>query len=97
MCCLFAVLVLLGPRIGILIWWLADQVRWNAAFDTFLLPLLGFLFVPWTTLIYVAVFPGGIDGFDWVWLGIGLMADIMSYAGGGYTNRDRFTGYSSTR
>ncbi len=53
--------------------------------------------MPWTTLMYVLVFPGGIDGFDWVWLGLALMADIFSYAGGGYTNRERFTGYNSTR
>jgi hypothetical protein len=97
MCCLAAVLVILGPRIGILIWWLADQLRWSAAFDTFIWPLLGFIFVPWTTLVYVAVFPGGIDGFDWVWLGLGLLTDIFSYAGGGYTNRDRMRGYYPNR
>ena len=93
MCCLATILVILGPRIGILFWWLADQARWNLAFDTFLWPLLGFLFVPWTTLMYVLVFPGGVDGFDWVWLGLAFLADIFSYAGGGYTNRDRMKGY----
>ncbi len=97
MCCLAAVLVILGPRIGILIWWLADQLRWSAAFDTFIWPLLGFIFVPWTTLVYVAVFPGGIDGFDWVWLGLAFLTDIFSYAGGGYTNRDRMRGYYPNR
>jgi hypothetical protein len=97
MCCLAASLVLLGPRFAILIWWLLEPVRWNAAFDTFIWPLLGFLFLPWTTLMYVLVFQGGVDGFDWVWLGLGLLADVFSYAGGGYTNRDRFTGYNATR
>ena len=71
MCCLFAILVLVGPRAAILVWWLFDQIRWAAAFDTFIWPLLGFLFLPWTTLVYVLVFPGGIDGFDWLWLAIG--------------------------
>jgi len=94
MCCFAALLLIGGPRIGILVWWLVDQARWNLAFDTFLWPLLGFLFVPWTTLVYVLVFAGGIEGFDWVWLGFGLLADIFSYAGGGYNNRGRMTGYS---
>jgi len=97
MCCLAAALLLLGPRFGIVLWWILDPVRWNATFDTFVLPFLGFFFLPWTVLMYVVVFPGGVDGFDWVWLGFGLLADIFSYAGGGYTNRDRFMGYNSTR
>jgi hypothetical protein len=96
MCCLAASLVILGPRFGILLWWLLEPARWSLAFDTFLWPLLGFLFVPWTTIMYVLAFPGGIDGFDWVWLGFGLLADVFSYAGGGYSNRGRFTGYSTT-
>ena len=97
MCCLAASLMVLGPRFGILVWWLLEPVRWSAAFDTFIVPLLGFLFLPWTTLMYVLVYAGGIDGFDWVWLGLGLATDIFSSAGGGYTNRDRFTGYNATR
>ena len=93
MCCLAAALLLLGPRFGILIWWLIDQPLWNRAFDTFLWPLLGFIFLPWTTLMYVVVFPGGVDGFDWIILGIGLIADIASYTGGAYDQRERISGY----
>ena len=90
MCCLFTVLLFLGPRAGILVWWLLDTTRWNLAFSgSFIWPLLGFLFLPWTTLMYVLVFAGGITGFDWIWMGLGVLADISSYAGGGYGNRDR--------
>ena len=39
--------------------------------------------------MYLIVFPNGIVGFDWIWLGLGLLFDVMSYAGGGYGNRDR--------
>ena len=28
-------------------------------------------------------------GFDYVWLAIGLAMDVFSWAGGGYTNRNR--------
>jgi hypothetical protein len=95
MCCLFTTLVLFGPRLAILVWWLIDPVRWNQAFATFLWPLLGFLFLPWTTLMYVIVFPGGVTGFDWVWLILMFIADIASYTGGAYGNRDRIPGYGS--
>ena len=89
MCCFFTTLVFLGPRAAILIWWLVNPVRWQATFSSFIWPLLGFLFVPWATLMYVLVAPGGVVGFDWIWLGLAVLADISMYAGGGYGNRDR--------
>ena len=95
MCCFFTALLLLGPRAGILIWWLINPVRWQLAFTNIIWGILGFIFLPWTTLMYVLVFPGGIVGFDWIWLGLGLLVDIGSHVGGGYTNRDRIPGVSS--
>ena len=91
MCCLFTTLMFLGPRAGILVWWLISPARWNLAFDSFIWPLLGFLFLPWTTLMYVIIFPSGITGFDWIWLGLGVLADIGMYAGGGYGNKSKFS------
>ena len=93
MCCAIAVLFAFGPRAAILVWWLFDQLRWAAAFDTFIWPLLGFLLLPWMTLMFVAVFPGGITGFDYFWLGLALLFDVFSWFGGGYTNRDRMRSY----
>ena len=93
MCCVFLILVFLGPRTGILVWWLVDQARWNAVFDTFIWPLLGFFLVPWTTLMYVVVAPGGLEAFDWVWLGLAFLADIAMYAGGAY-KRQEVPGYN---
>jgi hypothetical protein len=92
MCCVVAALFALGPRAAILFWWLIEPVRWGAAFDTFLLPFIGFLILPWTTLMYVLVYPGGIEGFDYIWLGLAVAFDVFSWAGGGYTNRDRLPG-----
>lgn len=94
MCCLFTTLVMAGPRAAIVIWWLLQPVRWNAAFDTFIWPMLGFLFFPFTTLMYVLVAPGGIDGFDPVWLVIAVVLDVLSWTGGAYGNRGRVTGTS---
>jgi hypothetical protein len=90
MCCLVAVILLLGPRLGILVWWLIDMGRWERAFDTFIWPLLGFIFLPWTTLAYVLIFPGGVVGFDWLWLVLGFLLDISSYTGGGLGGRRRW-------
>ena len=89
MCCLVTIFVLLGPRIGILFWWLFDADRWEQAFSTFIWPLLGTIFLPWTTLAYVFVFPSGVNGIDWLWMAIGILLDISSYSSSGYVNRDR--------
>ena len=91
MCCVAAALFALGPRAAILIWWLVEPLRWNAAFDTFIWPLVGFLLLPWMTLMWVVVAPGGITGFDYFWLGLALLFDAFSWFGGGYTNRGRMT------
>lgn len=87
--CLFLLLLLLGPRSVIVIWWLVQPLRWDAAFNSFLVPFLGFLFLPWTTLMYVIVAPGGVTGPDVLWMGLAVLADVASYAGGGVYGRRR--------
>jgi len=100
MCCLVTTLLLLGPRLAILVWWFIDSARFNLAFNAqawplhlplpfWVWPVLGAILVPWTTLAYLAVFPGGVVGLDWLWLGLGLLIDIGLHGGGGYRNRDR--------
>lgn len=87
MCCMFASLVLIGPRFAILIWWLFDQSRWELAYQNFFVAFVGFFLAPWTTLMYVSVFPGGVTGFDWVFMGFGVMADVASWTSGGFSGR----------
>ncbi len=89
MCCFFTALLFFGPRLGILVYWLMPygRLQFNLAFSTFIWPFLGFIFLPWTTLMYAIIFP--ITGFDWVWLALALFADIASYGGGAFSNRER--------
>ena len=89
MCCFITVLLLFGPRLATIIWYLASPVYVNAAFDSFLLTCLGFIFLPWTLLAYLVVYPGGVTGFEWVLLGLGLLADIGTWGGGGGLSRRR--------
>lgn len=91
MCCILTIMVFLGPRIGGLFWWLFRPVRWNATFGSIIWPILGLIFLPWTTLMYVAVAPGGVVGiFEWGFLILAFIIDIGAYGGGGYGNRSRF-------
>ena len=100
MCCFFTLMVFLGPRIAGIFWWLFQPVRWVgntpvSAFSSFIWPVLGLIFLPWTTLMYVIVAPGGIVGiWEWGFLILMLVFDISSYVGGGFGNKDRIPGMS---
>jgi hypothetical protein len=39
--CLFVLLMFLGPRFGIIVAWLGWPARWEATFDTAILPIIG--------------------------------------------------------
>jgi len=81
-------MALIGPRFGILVWWLLDSVRWERAFANFWWAFLGFIFLPWTTIFFVLVWsPAGLTGFDWIILGLGVLLDIASYSTAGYERR----------
>ncbi len=88
MCCFFTALIFAGPRLAILVWWVYSPVYIYSLFDTWIWPLLGFIFLPWSTLNYMIVAPGGIIGFDWIILGLGIFADMATYFGG-YRERAR--------
>ena len=98
MCCSVIALLFLGPRVGLLIWWLLPMGRdqFNLAFDTLIMPILGIIFLPWTT-VAVTLFSGlnGLTGFDWVWVAGGLVIDILSYTSGALKRRD-MPGYPSS-
>jgi hypothetical protein len=86
MCCFFSVIFFFGPRLGFLVYWLIAPLRVTTVFNTFIWPLLGLIFLPWTTLMYVLIFP--IVSFDWVWLGLALFADIAGYAASAARRKD---------
>jgi hypothetical protein len=92
MCCMITTLLMAGPRLAVIVWWLVNSSRFSAAFDIVLWPIVGILFAPWTTLAYLFVFRNGIHGLDWLWIIIAILVDLGSYAGGGYGNRDRLRG-----
>ena len=94
MCCMLTSLIFVGPRLAILIWWLISPVYVGAAFNSVLLSLLAWAFIPWTVLMYLIIYPGGVVGFDWVILILGILADIASYSGGFYGNRNQIPGYA---
>ncbi|WCO67236.1 hypothetical protein PO878_00680 [Iamia majanohamensis] len=88
--CLVALIALISPRLAIFLMWLfTDRLR--IAFDSGWVGLLGFLFLPWTTLVYALAYApfGGVTDLGWVLVGIALFADLASYGSGERSRRRR--------
>ena len=83
MCCILVVLALVGPRLALALLWLFSDYL-TRAFDTFLLPFLGFLFLPWTTIAFAVAQNsfGGLNGLGLVIVIVGFLADIGVIGGG---------------
>jgi hypothetical protein len=83
MCCVLALLAFLGPRLVIFLLWLFTNYL-SRAFDAFLLPLLGFLFLPWTTIAWAVAQNefGGVSGVGLLLVALGVLADIGVLGGG---------------
>jgi hypothetical protein len=63
-------------------------------FGTFLWPILGIVFLPWTTFLYVLSTNLPLRGLVPViiMVVIGVITDLGTYFGGAYGNRERFPG-----
>lgn len=83
MCLIIGLLSLIGPRIALLFtWWFSSWV--DRAFDGILIPLVGLLLLPWTTLAYVLVWRAdGLGSLGWAIVAIGLLSDLAGYGTAG--------------
>ena len=89
MCCVLILLAFFTPRIVLFILWLFTNYL-SRAYDAFLLPFLGFLFLPATTLAYAIAQNefGGLSGVGLIVLLIGFAVDV-GLLGGGASRRAR--------
>jgi hypothetical protein len=82
--CLAALLALISPRLALVALWLFSNML-SRAFDSWLLPLIGFFVLPWATLAYAVMWDLGthrVNGFEWFIVILAFVADLASYAGG---------------
>ena len=79
--CLLAVFAGMFPRFALLIFWVARPERMDATFTSFVWPVLGIIFFPFTTLIYVLLYTPaiGVTGSDWWWIGLAVVLDLAHW------------------
>jgi hypothetical protein len=81
-CCLALVAGFIGPRIAFALLWIFDTSRIDAAFSSWVWPLLGLLFFPWTILLYTLAWGpvNGVHGAGWIAVVIGVFLDLATYS-----------------
>jgi hypothetical protein len=92
--CLLALFALLVPRVTIVLVWLFGNHYFGRAYQTLLWPLLGFLFMPLTTLAYAFAMNGNrgsVSGYYLVLVVLAVLIDLGLLGGGGKAGRRRRT------
>lgn len=91
-CCLIALAGSVVPRLTIIFLWIFTDLVQDA-FDGWIAPLLGTIFLPFTTLTYVVAYwiADGSIAWGWVFVVIAFFFDLGSYAGGGWKGRERYS------
>ena len=90
--CLFALVAGFAPRIALVLVWIFTNLV-DRAFSTFVVPLLGLIFLPYATLFYVLAWSpkNGVSGLGWVFVILGVIFDIGHWTGNGYAGRRRYS------
>ena len=88
MCCPLLLIAFFGPRTALVYLWITGYL--DGVFVTPLWPLLGFLFLPFTTLVYViAIHHGGVTGFSAAMVILAFFIDIGVLGGSEKERRRR--------
>jgi hypothetical protein len=88
MACLFGIVAGFFPRIALVIVWITTNLV-DRAFGPWILPLLGLIFLPFTTLIYVLAYSPVIHlgNGRWLWVALAFAFELAGYAAQARTRR----------
>ena len=86
--CFVLLLGAFAPRLALVLMALFNDEITKAFDGSWVIPLVGWFLLPYTTLVYVLISwsQGEVTGFMWFFVILGFFADLGSY-GGGYARR----------
>lgn len=87
--CLVLLLFLAFPRVALVLLFFFSNYL-GRAYHGLLLPILGFIFVPLTTLVYAYMVSNHIEttGINLLWLGLAVIVDLGGIGGGYHRHRN---------
>ena len=82
--CFVLLVVLLFPRVALVLMWLFSNYLQRAFPGGLVLPVLGFIFLPLTTIVYAWELNSGMptEGINLLWLLLAVIVDLGGLGGG---------------
>src|SRR3954469_20577884 len=74
---------LFWPRLFVVLFWIVSDMLGDA-FDSWVVPFLGFFLLPWTTLAYATMWglsSDRVSGVEWIGGATGLLLDVSACRG----------------
>jgi hypothetical protein len=90
---MMAIFGALLPRLVLLVGWSNDQAGWAAIFGSPVWFLGGFLFFPWTTLVYGLAYQNGMSLLNWIFVISALLIDLGTWGVGFFASRQQVSNY----
>jgi hypothetical protein len=87
--CIFVLIAAFSPRLALILMWIFTP--WvDRAFGPIIWPILGVIFLPLTTLLYVILWNTGgrgVTGWEWIFVILALFGDLATYSARAYRRR----------
>jgi hypothetical protein len=89
--CLLLIVILAFPRVALVLMWLFSNYLGRAFHGGLLIPLLGFIFLPLTTIVYAWELNNGLptEGINLLWLLLAVIIDLGGLGGGAHRQSRR--------
>jgi hypothetical protein len=89
--CLLLLVILLFPRVTLVLMWLLSTYLQRAFHGELLLPILGFIFLPLTTIVYAWELNSGMptSGINLLWLLLAVIIDLGGLGGSAHRQSRR--------
>ena len=93
---MMAIFGALLPRLALLAAWANAGSYWGSLLGSPVWLLGGFLFFPWTTLLYGLVQQNGMSVVNWIFLACAFLIDLGTWGIGFFAARTQASSYRGT-